>query len=355
MPLPFILGAAALAAAGYGAKKAYDGYEDKTAAENITQDAKNKYDTAEKNFLKENDFLSNDLEKLGELQLQIGQDFAEFRKLSEELLAKINQAHNSKDLNIHIPQHRLNEIKKFEFSTTTYLAQVAGGGAVGAAAAYATYGGVMALGAASTGTPIAALSGIAAKNAALAALGGGSIASGGLGIAGGTAVLSGVVAAPILAIAGWAYASHAEKALSHACNIADQVDAAIKKFDASIVHFKKIRTYVDNMHFEIKRIYLIFQQYFAELKKCHEILTFGGNIDLLEDKIIQAVENGYMVAAILTDIITTPLFKTKTDENGQVLLDENQNPQIETDENDLQVLNTEGIDAALNKAQNDMK
>ena len=30
MPLPFILGGIALAAAGYGAKKGYDGYQDKS-------------------------------------------------------------------------------------------------------------------------------------------------------------------------------------------------------------------------------------------------------------------------------------------------------------------------------------
>jgi hypothetical protein len=50
-------------------------------------------------------------------------------------------------------------------------------------AAFGAWSGAMAFGAASTGTAISALSGIAATNATLAFLGGGSLAAGGLGIA----------------------------------------------------------------------------------------------------------------------------------------------------------------------------
>lgn len=46
MPLPFILGAAAVAAAGYGAKKGYDGYQDKSRAESITSSAQRAYEDA---------------------------------------------------------------------------------------------------------------------------------------------------------------------------------------------------------------------------------------------------------------------------------------------------------------------
>ena len=91
------------------------------------------------------------------------------------------------------------------------MAEVVGAGAVGAAAAYAVYGGVMALAAASTGTPIAALSGVAAYNATMAAIGGGAIAAGGFGMAGGAAVLAGVVAVPIIAVAGIAFDNFAKK------------------------------------------------------------------------------------------------------------------------------------------------
>ena len=42
MPLPFILGAAAVAAAAFGAKKGYDGYQTKGDADSIIKEAKKK-------------------------------------------------------------------------------------------------------------------------------------------------------------------------------------------------------------------------------------------------------------------------------------------------------------------------
>lgn len=71
-------------------------------------------------------------------------------------------------------------------SMAAALATSAASGTVGGGiTAYAIYYGVGQLAAASTGTAIAELSGIAAHNAVLAWLGGGSLASGGAGIQGG--------------------------------------------------------------------------------------------------------------------------------------------------------------------------
>lgn len=83
---------------------------------------------------------------------------------------------------------------------------LAGGLTSGAGAVAATYAAVGAFSTASTGTPIAALSGAAATNATLAFLGGGSVAAGGGGVAAGTLVLGGVVAAPVL-VAAMAFVS----------------------------------------------------------------------------------------------------------------------------------------------------
>ena len=44
MPLPFILAGAAIAAASYGAKKGYDGYQDKSKADEIVQTSKKHYE-----------------------------------------------------------------------------------------------------------------------------------------------------------------------------------------------------------------------------------------------------------------------------------------------------------------------
>lgn len=81
----------------------------------------------------------------------------------------------------------------------------AAGAAAGGAAAYATYTATAALGTASTGVPIAGLTGIARTNATLAALGRGSIAAGGAGIAGGKLLLTSMVVAPaVIAVFGGA-------------------------------------------------------------------------------------------------------------------------------------------------------
>lgn len=79
-----------------------------------------------------------------------------------------------------------------------------GGGALGGAGAYGAFTLTALMGTASTGAPIAGLTGIAASNATFAALGGGALSAGGAGIAGGTALLAGIAAAPValLAIGG---------------------------------------------------------------------------------------------------------------------------------------------------------
>jgi len=83
-------------------------------------------------------------------------------------------------------------------------------------AGFGAYGAAMTFGAASTGTAIASLSGIAATNATLAFLGGGSLAIGGLGIAGGAMVLGGLVAGPALAIMGFIVGAKASENLDNA-------------------------------------------------------------------------------------------------------------------------------------------
>ncbi|WP_122095338.1 hypothetical protein [Rahnella sp. Larv3_ips] len=72
------------------------------------------------------------------------------------------------------------------------------GGVVGGSMALGAWALVSAIGTASTGTAIGALSGVAATNATLAWFGGGALAAGGAGMSGGMLVLGGIVAAPII-------------------------------------------------------------------------------------------------------------------------------------------------------------
>ena len=353
MPLPFILGGVALAAAGFGAKKAVDGIQKKSIASEIIEESNADYQKAKASFDKKEKLADEQLTALGNLQLKIGSDFAEFKSISESLIKKLEHSSN-KNIQVNVPKHNLNKINDVSISATTYMAEVVGAGAVGAAAAYAVYGGVMALAAASTGTPIAALSGVAAYNATMAAIGGGAIAAGGFGMAGGAAVLGGVVAAPIIAVAGVAFDNFAKKKLESAKEFKTETEKAIKKLEIAEEYLLSVSTYSLKIQRALQEIYKIFTHYFNDLQKMDLLIRNGVNIDELEPAIINVVENGYLVAAILADIIDTPLFKVKKDEFGEPVLKDN-TLQIEVDENGNNIINELEIDADIQTALKDIE
>ena len=353
MPLPLIIGGAVLAVAGFGAKKAVDGIQKKSIASEIIEESNADYQKAKASFDKKEKLADEQLTALGNLQLKIGSDCAEFKSISESLIKKLEHSSN-KNIQVNVPKHNLNKINDVSISATTYMAEVVGAGAVGAAAAYAVYGGVMALAAASTGTPIAALSGVAAYNATMAAIGGGAIAAGGFGMAGGAAVLGGVVAAPIIAVAGVAFDNFAKKKLESAKEFKTETEKAIKKLEIAEEYLLSVSTYSLKIQRALQEIYKIFTHYFNDLQKMDLLIRNGVNIDELEPAIINVVENGYLVAAILADIIDTPLFKVKKDEFGEPVLKDN-TLQIEVDENGNNIINELEIDADIQTALKDIE
>lgn len=110
MPLPLILIGAAVAATAVGAKKAYDGHQDKSLADDIVERSKNMYKKHKEALDDVNNKTSQSLESLGELELKIGSDFDKFDRLVEEIL-KNNNFQKYSDTKIQIPQHKLNQIK----------------------------------------------------------------------------------------------------------------------------------------------------------------------------------------------------------------------------------------------------
>lgn len=170
MPIPFVVGAAVAAAAAFGGKKAYDGYQTKKEANDVAERAGSQYEKTKQNFDEHNKQVSIALETLGQFELKIGSDMSEFQIIASELLNKLSTAKNS-EVKINLPEHRLNKIADLSMSATTYLGGLAGGAVVGAAASYAMYSGVIAFASASAGTPIAALGGATVYNATMAAIG----------------------------------------------------------------------------------------------------------------------------------------------------------------------------------------
>lgn len=349
MPLPLVLVPVAIITAGYGAKKGYDGYKDGSKAEEIISKAANRYNEHKQEYDFKNQSLEENLEKLGNLQLKIGGEFGEFQELASELLEKINSTSKNRDFKISIPKHKLDQIEDLSLSATTYMAQVAGAGVAGAGAAYAVYGGVMAFAAASTGTPIATLSGVAAYNATLAAIGGGSIATGGLGMAGGSMILGSVVAAPILAVAGFAYAKHKEKALKKALEYLHNAEEAIEKINMAIEYIDNVYETIDKIICALENIYKQFSSYFNELKAINSLLERGEDINKIDDTLLEIIDNGYAIATILADIITTPLFVAETNCDGEAILQKGA-VKIKTDDNGLNILNNKELSSVLEKS-----
>ena len=351
MPIPLlILGAAAVATA-FGGKKAYDGHKTKQEANEIQMKAIKKYNNSKEQLDKIQQNTDEALNNLGVLELSIGQSIGEFEKLAKELLVKLEKS-GYKNQKLTIPQNQLDKINDYAFSTTEFLATVAAAGATGAAASFAVYGGVMAFAAASTGTPIAALSGAAAYNATMAAIGGGSLAAGGWGMAGGAMVLGAAAVAPILAVAGLAYALHAEKALTNAEKQREEVNKALEKMNLAEVRLNKITNYIQRINLSLTSVNNTFIEYFDALKAMHQTIMKrhqGEDISIDESKeCLQKIDNGYALAAIMTEIITTPIFKPQIDEDGKAVIEDGQ-VQFVTDEDGGSVLNETILDSVLSE------
>nr|WP_279041127.1 hypothetical protein [Snodgrassella alvi] len=324
MPRPLLIFGAAAVATAFGGKKAYDGHKTKQKANEIQQSASQKYNKGKEQLDKIQNDTDEKLNNLGLLELSIGQSIGEFEKLAKELLVKLEKS-GYKNQKLSIPSNQLKKISDLSISTTGFLAAAAAG-ATGAAASFTVYSGVMVFAAASTGTPITALSGAAAYNATMVVIGGGSL------------------------VAGWAYAKHAEKALTNAEKQSEEVNKALEKMNLAEVRLNKITNYIQRINLSLTSVNNTFIEYFDALKAMHQTIMKrhqGEDISIDESKeCLQKIDNGYALAAIMTEIITTPIFKPQIDEDGKAVIEDGQ-VQFVTDEDGGSVLNETILDSFL--------
>ena len=337
MPIPLIVGAVIAGAAAVAGKKAYDGYQDNSLADDISARAKRDYNNATEEVENKQKSLNKTTEKLGDFQLSIGERFSTFEKMATKLLEKLEDFEpNHRKINIDVPPRKLKQIGAFSMSASEFATGLASGAIAGGATAFAIYGGVMTFATASTGTAIATLSGAAATNAALAAIGGGSLAAGGLGIAGGTALLGGVVAAPLAAVVAWSYASSAEKNLEKARDMRDEVEEIVKKCNKITSKLVDVNAYVMNVYDSVKSINEHFNSYYDYIKNVYDLVFVvkisEQEIRNMSSEIKLKVNNGLGIAACMTDIIVTPLFKLNKD--NEVITDSDNVPTTNKDEMD---------------------
>lgn len=219
MPVPIILGGLAVAAAVTGVAKGAKGIMDNNEAKELNELAKAIVEQSEFNLEQAKKHSQASLELLGTAKVTIlNMSVKKFLEVFGQI-KNVDFEHDGNLGNLSLTEFDVADFRMLR-QEVSFIASsglgVTGGATSGALAAFGAYNGVMALGAASTGTAISTLSGAAATNATLAWLGGGSLAAGGYGIAGGTMVLGAVAAGPAMLIAGWYMGAKASKNLDDA-------------------------------------------------------------------------------------------------------------------------------------------
>lgn len=238
MPLPFIIGGLAAAAALGGIGSSIHGGVKMKKANDTMKMAEKRQKRAIVNLEKRNRETAAMMDRIGEQELSILQSFGEFTDLIEKIQNRPVFKTYQKE-GIKLPKYQGEELKKISTGAGILIGGLGGaaiGTAGGFAAAGATTSAVMALGTASTGTAIASLSGVAATNATLAALGGGAIAAGGGGMALGTAVLGGATLGIGLLIGGVIFNVTGSK-------LSDKADEAYQQAKKTEMESNKIISY----------------------------------------------------------------------------------------------------------------
>ena len=152
------------------------------------------------------DNLNGVLEAFGKFRLEaMHNTIGAFLKSLERIGKKYNEKEFEFLKSVDISENELTDMKKIDMQASDALKTMGVAGGFGAVALAGTpvlvTNAVMAIGAASTGTAISSLSGVAATNATLAWLGGGSLAAGGGGMAAGAAVLTGITVGATASVA----------------------------------------------------------------------------------------------------------------------------------------------------------
>ena len=317
MPLPLILGGLAAVAGAAGLGAGVHGAVKMKEANDTQKAAQERHNRNLKRFEQESDKTNREMDSLGTLELSILKDFDQF----SEAFEKIQNKPEFKDLaheKFQIPQYDKEKIKEVSIGAGVLLGglgSAAAGTAGGFAAAGATTAAVMALGVASTGTPIASLAGAAAINATLAALGGGALAAGGGGMALGSAVLGAATLGVGLLVGGvifnivggsisdkadeaWAQMKKAEVKINRVCNYLKDLAVAAGQYKETLLKVQAL--------------------YDLHLRKLQHIVIWEGRTDWNTYTVGEQVmiENTVLLVGLLYNMCKVQLVLKSDSENG---------------------------------------
>ena len=256
MPIPLIALGVAAVIGGAGVYKGAKAVEKNNQANSVQNSANRLANNAKRKMVREKDRTKNLITSLGNLKINISnREIKNFVNLYSQLKdVKLNEMSASNISQVMINAGELQEMKKISMTASKLLTGSIGGLSTGALLGWGTYGGVMALGTASTGTAISGLSGAAATNATLAWLGGGSIAAGGGGIALGSVVLGGIIAAPAVLLAGCVFDSQDNTKLDNAKSNLAKAKTYASDVDKAVSELKIIQTTIRDYELILKRL-----------------------------------------------------------------------------------------------------
>lgn len=312
MPLPFLLLGAAAAAGAAGIGAGIKGAINNKEANDVNNNAQNIIDTAHDRLDISRKATHSALESLGREKIYVLDNsvrkfidsFEKLKNVDLESSAGLDEINKLKFDNASFE-----ELKKCSLEVASMLAGGIGGIGGGALAAFGAYSATMTFAAASTGTAIASLSGVAATNATLAFLGGGSLAVGGLGMAGGMAVLGGLVAGPALAVMGFVALGASSKKLDDAYSNLAEARKISEELENLSISTNAIRRRTQMFERLLIRVDCKFSEAIDNLEKV--INEYGVDYSLYNDDSKKVIGANIKLAETIKSILDTPILTDK--------------------------------------------
>lgn len=321
MPLPFILIGAAIVAGGTGAISGTRGAMKINQAKGRIREADHKYNEKKVELDESEGKTRTELEELGELKLNIWKNFDRFSSAFERIKNK-PQFTASGDEKIMFSKTQLEEIRKISINAIELLGTGLLSAGAGVLVGFAAYGGTMALGVASTGTAIAALSGVAATNATMAALGGGALAAGGGGMALGASVLTGAIAGPVIAVGGLLLNAKGNDSIHKAQVVESEVDEIIIVMGVSINYLDKLRKISEEMKTELKVLFSLYEKQVGILEYLVDKET---NYMIYSHEEKRIVDNNIMLVKLLSHLTKVNLVEKNNNKDCLQVINVNKN------------------------------
>ncbi len=308
MPLPLLFIGVAAATGAIGAGKTIQAGMDSSKAKKINKNANDLVQESTERINHQREVCGTSLSKLGEEKLfvlnnSITEFIDAFTKIKN---VDFRDSEGLEELRkLSLDEKDFEELKEMVSFAGAVAGGTAAGTAGGALIAFGAYGAAQVFAAASTGTAISALSGVAATNATLAFFGGGSLAAGGLGMAGGAAVLGGLVAGPALLVLGLVTGAAAKKNLEKAEGNQAEAVAIAADLEKASLQCAAIR----------RRTYMFFNllarldSYFLPfIYKMEDILkNEGDDYRAYSDDSKKVVASCASIAATIKSILDTPI------------------------------------------------